>query len=228
MCWSGEASAVLATSGFAMTAYLIKTGEKRELWLVLLYFTLMELLQAITYIYINQCTVPINKVLTSLGYLHLAFQPFFINMAAMYFIPETVKAKIAPYVYGACWIGAILFLMKAYPFPNASLCTVGQETFCGTFACSYKGNWHIAWQLPLNNLSSNPLIDFSGKALFKGLHAQVYLLTGFILPFLYGSWRFILVSYLLGPFIAHFSTNNINDVSGNLVPILHWILLFHH
>ncbi|MEI6095260.1 MAG: DUF5765 domain-containing protein, partial [Gammaproteobacteria bacterium] len=37
--------------------------------------------------------------------MHIAFQPFFINMLAMYFIPEEVKHKIARYVYGACWIG---------------------------------------------------------------------------------------------------------------------------
>ena len=35
MCWSGEASAVLATVGFSATVYLAKKGESKELWMPL-------------------------------------------------------------------------------------------------------------------------------------------------------------------------------------------------
>lgn len=203
MCWSGEASAVLAIAGFTMTAYLIKTGEKKELWITLFYFTLMELLQAVTYIYINQCHLPMNKILTILGYTHIAFQPFFVNMAAMYFIPKDVKQKISPYVYGLCCIVPLLYALKFYPLSDASLCHVGKEIICGPFICSYKGNWHIAWQLPLNGLN----FGFIG-----GLHEfGSYGICAFVLPVLYGSWRVILVTFLLGPLIAYFSTNNVNE-----------------
>lgn len=211
MCWSGEASGVLAAAGFGMTAYLYHSGEKKELWLTLFYFTLMELLQALTYIYINQCNVPMNKILTFLGYIHLAFQPFFINMVGMYFIPEDIKEKISKYVYACCWITVGCFLLKAYPFTDLSLCMVGEEMFCGPLACSYKGNWHIAWQWPLNDLASTPWIVYQAKAHIVGLHAKTYLFSAFLLPFLYGSWRIVLITYLLGPFIAHFSTNHINE-----------------
>ncbi|MBP6918598.1 MAG: hypothetical protein KBB94_06760 [Legionellaceae bacterium] len=251
MCWSGEASAVLAAAGLAATAYLIKQGEKRELYLPLFYFTMMELLQAVTYIYINQCSIPMNKVLTLLGYTHIAFQPVFINMLAMHFIPVEIKNKISPYVYGVCGIGAGLFLAKAYPVAGTPLCLFGTETFCGPFACSYKGSWHIAWQWPLNNLGSSfswlevPAKEYitgeeARKYMFKGnweyiwqwlrdtvgarplllkdyhryligLHAQAYMVCAFILPLLYGSWRMILVTILLGPVIAGFSTSNLNE-----------------
>jgi hypothetical protein len=50
MCWSGEASAVLATVGFSATVYLARKDERRELWMPLGYFASMELLQAATYI----------------------------------------------------------------------------------------------------------------------------------------------------------------------------------
>ena len=249
MCWSGEASAVLAATGLGITGYLIKKGERKELWLFLFYFTLMEALQAVTYMYIDQCTLSMNKVLTFLGYTHIAFQPFFINMAAMCFIPVAVKNKISKYVYAACGVGAGLFMLKAYPF-GESLCNVGTEGFCGPFACSYKGSWHVAWQWPLNNLGSHPLLNVPAKEyvtgqearayMFKGnweyiwqwlrdilgtrpflelkahkymlgLHAQTYLFCAFILPILYGSWRVILVMFLLGPFIASFFTSNVNE-----------------
>ena len=47
MCWSGEASATLATIGLTSTAYVAWKGEKKALWIPLGYFSLMELLQLI-------------------------------------------------------------------------------------------------------------------------------------------------------------------------------------
>lgn len=252
MCWGGEASTTLAVAGFGVTAYLIKKGEKKELWLFLLYFSLMETLQAVTYGYIDQCGSTLNKFLTFLGYTHIAFQPFFINMTAMHFIPITIKKKIAKYVYVLCGVGAGMFVLKALPLGDAALCHVGAEGFCGPIACSYTGNWHVAWQWPLNNFSSSALVNMPIKEyitgaeaknyMFKGnwtyawqwlrdflgtnplpfigleahhylqgLHAQVYCLCAFILPMLYGAWRLIVVMFLLGPFLAHFFTTNVNE-----------------
>jgi len=58
MCWSGEASAVLATVGFGTAAYIAYKGESKDLWIPLTYFACMELLQAATYVYINLCDSP--------------------------------------------------------------------------------------------------------------------------------------------------------------------------
>jgi hypothetical protein len=111
MCWSGEASAVLATIGFGTAAYVAYKGESKELWIPLTYFACMELLQAATYVYINLCDSPPNQILTLFGYIHIAFQPFFVNMVAMYFIPEEVKKKISTAVYTLCGVGAIAMLV---------------------------------------------------------------------------------------------------------------------
>lgn len=177
------ASAVIATSvailGIAMSIYLIRKREKRELWLPLLYFSLMAVLQAFSLLYIDQCTLPANKALTFLAYLHIAFQPFFINMAAMYFIPDTIQQKISKYVYGLCWIGAGLYLLKTYPLQHAYHCIAGQEVFCGRWACAYKGNWYLAWQWPLNNLgSSSQWIDPPPKEYLIGVEARQYMFKG--------------------------------------------------
>ncbi len=206
MCWSGEASALLALSGMGITAYLIRKGESKELWLTLLYFSLMELLQAVTYLYIDQCSMSMNKILTWLGYVHIGCQLFFFNMISMYFVPKVVKAKIAPYVYGLCCVGLILFMSKAFSFFGTSLCAVGREPFCGIVACSYKGDWHLAWQLPLNNLLSFPDLWVG-----RGLHSIVYILFGCILPILYGSWRLILIIAIFGPIVARLLTIDPNE-----------------
>ncbi|MCK5829105.1 MAG: hypothetical protein KAH20_02260 [Methylococcales bacterium] len=209
MCWSGEASAVLAVAGLGTAAYVAYKGESKELWIPLTYFALMELLQAATYVYIDLCDNPNNQVLTLFGYLHVAFQPFFVNMVAMYFIPESVKFKIQTVVYTLCSISTIAMLVKLYPFAWAGDCTVGVEGFCGLQACSVSGDWHIAWQLPLNGLMSSPVDWLFG---FEwGLHVFAYALAAFYLPFIYGSWRFVSFHYLIGPLISDITTDDPNE-----------------
>ena len=209
MCWSGEASAVLATVGISATVYLAKKGEPKDLWMPLGYFALMELLQAATYIFIDQCDNPWNKLLTHIGYFHIAFQPFFANMVAMYFIPEHVSQRIRKPVFALCGVAAVIILAKLLPAASLGTCNIGVEGYCGSIACSTSGLWHIAWQLPLNGLMSGS-IDFLFGFEY-GLHAFTYILIVFIMPLLYGSWRFVALHVVMGPLISDLTTSDPNE-----------------
>lgn len=209
MCWSGEASGVLALAGLGTAVYVAKKGESKELWIPLTYFALMELLQAATYIYIDECDNPANQVLTLFGYIHIAFQPFFVNMVAMYFIPESVKKEISTVVYTLCGIATVAMFVKMYPFVWAGVCNIGVEGFCGPQTCSVSGAWHIAWQLPLNGLMSGNVAWLPGYE--WGLHVFAYSLAAFYLPLVYGSWRFVAFHYLIGPFISDITTDDPNE-----------------
>ncbi len=195
MCWSGEASAVLSAIGIAGTVYAAYKKEPFALWMCLGYFTLMEILQAYTYSVIGRCDDPSNQVSTLLGYLHVTFQPFFINAVSLHFINKRVARKIAPFVYTICFAGAVMMLIKLYPFAWAGHCPPGRP-MCGDVLCSVHGNWHIGWEVPVNNI--NPGFSW-------------YLLCGFILPLLYGSWRFTLYHVLAGPLLAFATTQNMNE-----------------
>jgi hypothetical protein len=196
MCWSGEASAALATLGFVSTGYAIRKKESKLLWLPMAYFSLMEALQAFTYSVIDQCALPSNQVATLLGYLHITFQPFFVNMVSLYFIPKRLARKIAPFAYGVCFAAAIMMLIKLYPFEWAPRCEVGVRPMCGESICSFSGSWHIAWAMPINAIYDK----FSW-----------YALAAFAMPFLYGSWRFTIYHLLLGPCLAWLTTDNVNE-----------------
>lgn len=196
MCWSGEASAVLATVGISSTAYVAYKGEKKELWIPLGYFSLMELLQAFTYAVIDNCPYWMNQLLTLLGALHIAFQPLFINLASLHFIRDDVSKKIAPLVYGICLLGTGLMILKLYPFEWAGSCIVGIEPLCGNRLCSVHGSWHIAWEVPLNGL----------KHLEYG-----YYIPAFFMPIAYGAWRFTIYHILVGPFLAALTTSSLNE-----------------
>ena len=209
MCWSGEASGVLAVAGLGTAVYVYSKGESKELWIPLVYFALMELLQAFTYVYIDECSLPQNQMLTMLGYLHIAFQPFFVNMVAMYFIPESVKLKIRTVVYSLCAVSSIAIMFKMYPFAWAGVCKIGVEGFCGPQICSVSGAWHIAWQIPLNGLMSGDVAWLPGYE--WGLHVFAYSLASFYMPIVYGSWRFVGFHYLIGPFISDITTSDPNE-----------------
>ena len=196
MCWSGEASATLATIGLTSTAYVALKGEKKALWIPLGYFSLMELLQAFTYRVIDQPDLPLNQILTLLGFLHIAFQPFFISAVSLHFIPEKIRQKIEPFIYSLCFVGTVLILIKLYPFSWAGSCSLGYEPLCGSQLCSVSGNWHIAWNVPMNGL----------KWLNWGYYIPV-----FIAPLIYGSWKFTVYHLVVGPLAARILTDNLNE-----------------
>ena len=187
MCWSFSASIIFTTIGLLASLYMIFKKDDKYLWIPLIYFSLMELLQVFTYLYINQCSLPANQMLTYLGYLHIAFQPFFINMVALHFLPDHIRKKIVDYVYTICFASTILLLIKVYPFAWAETCKVG-SVMCGAKLCSMSGSWHLSWTLPFSELGS--------------IFAYAYTIPAFILPLIYGSWRFTLYLFLFGPLLA--------------------------
>jgi hypothetical protein len=200
MCWNGTASTTLAVAGIATTAYAAWKGEKAALWVPLAYFSLMEALQAFSYSVIDRCGLPSNQIATMLGYLHISFQPFFVNAVAMYFIPQAVRSRIQLPVYAACLVSAVFMLLQVYPFEWAGRCDPS-TVLCAERLCSVRGNWHIAWDLPINGL---------GGTTFNGF--PTYAITAFIIPLLYGSWRFTAYQWLVGPFLAGLTTTNMNEI----------------
>lgn len=207
MCWSEAASTGLAAAGFVAAGALAlkKDAEAPALWLCLLYFALMETLQALSYPVVNQCELPSNQMLTLLGYLHIAFQPFFINAVALHFLPREAAQRAAPWVYGACFVATLSMLIQLYPLDWAGHCAPGRP-LCGELLCTVSGEWHIAWLIPVNGLG-NGLVGLP----LMGHGYPGYALAAFVVPALAGSWRFILYTYVAGPLLASLSTDNPNE-----------------
>ena len=223
MQWSGEASGVLAIIGLGSTVYVALKGEDVRVWSALGYFSLMEALQAYTCLYIDDCTNPRNQIATLLGFLHIVFQPFLINCISLYFIPDAVAKKIQWYVFPAVFLCSVLLLLSIYPFEWGPACSVGVDTICGEKLCSVSGSWHIAWEIPRTQF-------------WYGLWP--YFVAGFILPILYGSWKFTIYHIITGPAFAYMTTNSLNEFPavwclysiGLLLivaktPIRHWLFV---
>lgn len=198
MCWSGEASFALATVGLGGAALSCYHQHTWRRWLPLAYFSGMELLQGFTYGWIDQCHSPVNQSLTTASYLHIAFQPFLVNLFASSFVPRArrLDPRFA-YVWLLCGVVAALMLLKVmYPL-WPSPCDPSSMSLCGTQTCAFHGDWHIAWVLRLSSLDP---------------HWVSYWLAAFVLPLLYGSWRWPLFHLVAGPVLASLLTTNPHEV----------------
>lgn len=208
MCWSGEASAVLATIGLTTAAYSAYKKVPAPLWITLAYFSLMELLQAFTYAVINECSLQSNQILTLLGYIHICFQPFFVNLVSLYFLPAAKRKKVAATAYTICGIASAVMLSQLFHFTDAGHCMPGSP-MCAEILCSVSGNWHIAWDVPLNGIGTP--ITIGDTTYNIGAYLWAYLIAAFIMPLAYGVWRGTIFHFLFGPFLAWLTTDNMNE-----------------
>ena len=197
MCFNIWISVVMLSIGLIATLFFLRKKESFLLWLPILYFSIMEALQAVQYLYIGKCFLPENQILTVVGAFHIAFQPLFINMFALYFIPKNISRKILFPVFALCIIGSSLLLVDIYPFEWADKCIPGHHLICGTNICTGYGDYHLTWEMPINKFSNLPDLFIVG-----------YIFTAFLLPFLYGSWKMNLFHIFMGPIFAMSITSN--------------------
>jgi hypothetical protein len=196
------ASVGMVGLGAAATAYALHRREAPAIPAAFGYFTAMEALQVAGHAVVDRCGSPTNQAVTLLSYLHIAFQPFFINAFAMAIRPRQPKPAIRWLVWGSCALVAATMLLQVYPFEWAGACIAG-ATLCGTLLCTASGEWHIAWSVPYNAIVP-PIELWDGFRLtFPG-----YMAAAFVLPLFYGAWRFVLFHLLAGPGLASLLTSD--------------------
>ncbi|MDU8911638.1 DUF5765 domain-containing protein [Aestuariicoccus sp. MJ-SS9] len=206
MCWSVEATVAMTAVGGAATVASRMRGHPPAIWLTLGYFTLMEVLQLAGYAVIDQCGTPANRAVTWLSYLHIAFQPLFINAFALELVPAPVRARARVWALGAAALATAVMLAQVAPPPGVGPCRPG-FALCAEALCTVSGDWHIAWNIPYNGLTL-PLEDALGiRPAFPS-----YMIAVFVVPLLYGAWRFVGMHLLSGPVLAHALTDNLNEM----------------
>jgi hypothetical protein len=209
MCWSLSASATMVAVGSGATVYTFRRGLPSAIWMTLGYFTVMEALQASGYFVRDACDTQTNRLITVLSFLHIVFQPFFINAFSMELLPTQINRRIRGLVYLLCAASSVFMLSQLYPLQWAGTCEVGQ-VLCGSEWCLRSGEWHIAWDVPYNGLALN-LGGLFGKHISFPLFALAYIFASFLLPVLYGAWRFTTFHVFTGPILAAYLTNNVNE-----------------
>lgn len=119
MCWSLTASAAMVATGAATTVFARHKGLPTAIWLTIGYFTVMEALQTAGYFVVGACGTTTNQTITALSYLHIVFQPFFINAFSMQLIPREINKRIRTAVYWLCAASSAFILF----YPNLYILT---------------------------------------------------------------------------------------------------------
>ena len=206
MCWNVTATVAMVALGGGATVVSRHRRDPPAIWMSLAYFTLMEALQLGGYAVIDQCGTPANQAVTLASYLHIAFQPLFINAFALELVPAAVKARVRVWALGIAALSALVMLAQLAPLQVLGNCRDG-AALCAAQLCTVSGEWHIAWDVPYNGLLV-PIEDMLNS--YPGFPG--YLFSVFVVPVLYGAWRFSLMHALAGPGLAMALTDNPNEM----------------
>ena len=204
MCWSVEATVAMVAAGGVATAVSRARRDPPAIWLTLGYFTVMEGLQLAGYGVIDQCGTPANNAVTWASYLHIVFQPLILNAFALELVPAPVRARA--WVLGLAALASAVMLAKIAPLPGVGPCRPGSP-LCAEAMCTVSGDWHIAWNIPYNGLT---LPYEAAIGFYPGF--PEYMIAVFMLPLLYGAWRFVLMHVVTGPILARALTDNPNEM----------------
>lgn len=192
--------------GAAATVVAYRRCEPFAIWGMLGYFSGMEALQLAGYGVLDNCGTTANRTVTVLSYLHIVFQPIVINLFALELVPKPVAARVRLWVLAVAGASSAVMLVQILPFEHFGSCRAGTP-LCGPAWCTVSGNWHIAWDVPYNGL-------FLPFETMIGLHSgfPAYMVAVFLLPLVYGAWRFVILNAVAGPILASLLTDDPNEM----------------
>jgi hypothetical protein len=111
MCYGITLSLLFAVSGLLTSFYLKRNKSKFSFYFPIMYFSLMEIFQAIQYISLIFNFYTLNVFTTIISYIHICFQPIFFNMFQYGYINKNRKIYYNV-VYPLCLVGGLGMLLR--------------------------------------------------------------------------------------------------------------------
>lgn len=206
-----EMSGSFAALGLFASWWIYSKTNNRDLASGVFFFFLMEFLQAIQYIFIAPnldspiCDTFMNQFLTVLGYLHICLQPYFTHVINASLTKN--KSYIEKYVVikRLCLLGGgMLFarFLLAYQWPT-TLTGTSTEWLRGDKVCTFKGNYHLAWSIPM----ADPTYVIPGAA----IHSFCMFAPFFALYEKKGMVIQGIFLFVFGPYLAGLITPNLME-----------------
>lgn len=240
MCFSQEMSFAFAALGFCCSIYVWKWTTNTRLAIGVFYFFLMEFLQGFQYYFIDDCDNFWNQLLTFIGFVHIAYQPYFTHIINSSLTRSPKFLDQYAIVLRLCLLGGTMLLLRyvlaewgepatdlieqnigfrlfekgffhggninsdftswSGSEPNANSHTT-TEWLRGEKLCTYRGNYHLAWSVPMTNVTY-----YTPSA---AIHS--FLMFG---PFFVMKKNMIIQGVFLwfaGPFLASYITDNLME-----------------
>lgn len=122
------------------------------------FLAIKEFIQYLLYKYLDTCN-DINKWLSVAAWIHISWQPFFVNLFASAFAPN--KQKEYNIVLSLCIVFAIVNMIRirelSIVYKDEDKCDNKGDTnkLCQTKTCSIGGQYHLAYGFNLNSADTN-------------------------------------------------------------------------
>jgi len=175
-----------------------------DLLIGIVYFVLMEALQGVQYMFIDDCANVWNQRLTVIGFLHICFQPYVTHLLNGAFMRSEKKKAQFDVIRRLAFIGGAMMFSRYLLWTEKDILGTtcpNTDWVRGDRTCTYFGNHHLAWELPLKNptyyVPSNNIHFFMMFAPFFVMEMKF--------------WINGLVLLLTGPVLAAFITPNLHE-----------------
>ena len=148
MCYNPSISFTFFLVGALTTAY-VYFGKPELPYIgvpmILIFYTLMELLQTVQYKFVNQCDNIINKSLTEVAYLFVIVQPLLWNYF-FYINSDASEKKIFEVGMTLAGVWLIINVMSRVLYTPRNRLTKEQSVFAGEKVCTKRKASHLFWE----------------------------------------------------------------------------------
>lgn len=140
MCFSKNQSFLNAAMLLFGSLYVY---PRKRLVLMLVFLSFKDIIQGLLYHYQNN--EPVLRMLTVLSWVHICFQPLFVNIFLSHFHPSYKHWNA---IYLICFIYGLhtMTTLNELDVQNDPDCTHGGNDFCSKNTTAYQGKYHIAYK----------------------------------------------------------------------------------
>jgi hypothetical protein len=212
MCFSMEMSALFAAVGLFSSWWIFSKTSNISLASGVFFFFTMELLQSIQYLFIAPsldspiCDTFMNQFLTILGFLHICLQPYFCHVINASLTKNEKYLDRYLVIKRLCLIGGGLLFARfllAHTWDQMLGTQKSTEWLRGEKLCTYRGNYHLAWSVPM----ADPTYVIPGAAIHSFLmfapFFALYEKKGMVLQGVF--------LFAFGPYLAALITPNLME-----------------
>lgn len=219
MCFNQKYSAAFALMGTVALALVWKNKKLGHnlLFVPLIFYTIMELLQTVQYSYVNSCN-KVNRFLTEISYLLVVVQPIMWNLIFLFKKRSVrltdVQRGILICAVTLCGVWIVAHFLRRFNFYGKNLSKENEslsEITSGPKTCTFKKeDEHLYWTY---EIFSNPGMDANWF-----MYLVLWFIPGFMIP---GERSTVL--FLLAGFLASWAYVKINNHTRHITPSL-WCL----
>lgn len=203
MCFGKTWSAISLTIMLISTAVCIYYKGSYLILAMLIFLASKELIQLLLYSTgLAKCKTKWNKWLTSLSWVHICFQPFFVNLFFSAFSPNAVLYKI-PIILSFIYALFNLPVLREIGGKSKHRCQPDYNSnMCRAQTCSINGKYHLGYGFDLKSADNGGFTP-SGFT---------YNLLSFAPAYIIGDW-FLATLHLIVAALSYKFINNVGEAS---------------